>query len=120
MPAVGELTLKLMFFDPVHKFKVTLSGELDSEVKSGFWGDGLTVIVNVESSPGQLSLLAVTETVTFATIAVFPALDAIKSGILPASLAPNPIVGTQVHVKDALGEGLVKLIPLTATPLQNV
>ena len=112
--------MKLIFSDPLHTSKVSLSPKEDKEVKSGFTADGLTVIVKVKGSPWQLSVLAVMLTVTFALTGIVPVLLVMKSGIFPFPLDPKPICLSQVHVKDEFGERLLKFIPLTGTLLQNV
>ena len=54
-------------------------------------GVGLTVIVNVFTSPSQWFFVGVT--VIVATIGVAPALIAVNAAIFPVPLAPRPIDG---------------------------
>ena len=56
-------------------------------------GDGLTVMVNVLDSPGQVTLpfTYCGVTVIVATTGVVLALIAVKDVISPVPLAPNPI-----------------------------
>ncbi len=83
---VVPLTLLVGVYE--NKVLLQIAGGVRVLVKTG---EGLTVMVNENGVPTQP--LAEGVTVTVATMAVVPALMAVKEGIFPVPLAANPIAG---------------------------
>jgi len=78
-------------------------------------GKGFTVMVYVETTPGQL--LAEGVTVTVAVTGLKPVLEAVKAGILPVPPAASPMeVFELVHEKTVPGVGLEKLVMAIVAP----
>jgi hypothetical protein len=80
---------------------------------------GSTVMVKEEEVPAQPFIEGVT--IIVAVIARVSVLVAVKAGILPEPLAPNPIaVLLLVHVKVAPGVELLNAMAVRLAPLQTV